>query len=453
MPVENYGVGAGHGAMRELPETSYAQVDGSHVAYQVFGAGPPLLLVADWFGHVDGMWDWPPYAHALRRLASFSTVIVFDKRGVGLSDPLPRLALPGLEEWMEDVGAVLDEAGLSNATVLAVGAGGPMCLTFAAAFPERVEQLILVNSYARLLRADDYPAGYPDRLRDVVLARAYTDDTAARTLGGVDDADFLRWWTRYQRQSVSPSTAAAMRSMMFDVDVRGVLGSVRVPTHILQRMDDEWIRADHGRYLADHIEGSTFVELEGSEDLFFQGDVEDLLGRVENLVTGEHHQAAPDRVLATILFTDLVGSTDLASRLGDQRWRVLLDDHDAIIERHIAQSNGRLIRTMGDGVIAVFDGPGRAIRCAAEMRDELRSIGLRVRTGIHAGEIELRRADVGGIAVHIAARVMGLAGEGQVFVSRTVRDLVTGSGFVFVARGTHQLKGVPNEWDIYEAAV
>lgn len=451
--MEDVGVAAGHGAPTPLPDTTYAQLNGSHIAYTVTGRGPPLVLVADWFGHIDGMWDWPPYAHALRRLASFCTLIVFDKRGVGLSDPLPMLALPGLEEWMEDVAAVLDAADVASAALMGVGAGGSMCMSFAAARPERVDRLVLVNSYARLLRADDYPAGYPERLRDAVLARAYTDDGAARVLRGAEDADFARWWKRYQRLAVSPSTAAAMRSMMFDVDVRGVLSSVRVPTHVVHRTGDEWIRIDHGRYLADHIEGATFTELDGSEDLFFQGDVDALMDHVESFVTGERRQTPPDRVLATVLFTDLVGSTDLAAQLGDKRWRVLLDDHDAIVDRYITQSNGRLVRTTGDGMIALFDGPGRAIRCAAGLRNELRSLGLRVRTGIHAGEIELRNDDVGGIAVHIAARVMGLADAGQILVSRTVRDLVTGSGFVFIPRGTHDLRGVPNAWEIYEAAV
>ncbi|MEY2445733.1 MAG: hypothetical protein QOE00_2313, partial [Ilumatobacteraceae bacterium] len=410
----------------------------AYVAYQVLGSGPPLVLVADWFGNLDAVWEWPPYAHALRRLASFCRLIMFDKRGVGLSDPLPTLALPALEEWMDDVNGVMDAIGVPSATLMGVGSGGPLCLHVAAAHPGRVDRLVLVNSYARLMRADDYAPGYPERIRDRVLAMAYTEAAPARILRGAEDVDFIRWWQRYQRQSVSPSTAASMRSMMFDVDVRSVLPSVRAPTLILHRTDDEWVRVDHGRYLADHIADSTFAELDGGEDLFFHGNVDEVLDAIEAFVTGSRTQPTNDRVLATIMFSDLVGSTDIAAHLGDQRWRVLLDDHDAIVAKDIAQSKGRLVKTTGDGVVALFDGPGRAIRCAAAMRDELRSIGLRSRSGIHAGEIELRNDDIGGIAVHIAARVMSIGGADQILVSRTVRDLVTGSGFAFIPHGTHE---------------
>lgn len=453
MSPKEFQVDSSTGLTNGPTETNYARVGGAYVAYQVLGSGRPLVLVADWFGNLDAVWEWPPYAHALRRLASFSRLILFDKRGVGLSDPLATLALPGLEDWLDDVNGVMDTVGVPSATLMGVGSGGPLCLHVAAAYPGRVDRLVLVNSYARLLRADDYSPGYPLRLRDRILAMAYTEETPARILRGAEDDDFIRWWKRYQRQSVSPSTAAAMRSMMFDVDVRSVLSSVRAPTLILHRSDDEWIRVDHGRYLADHIAGSTFLELDGGEDLFFHGNVDQVLDAIGAFVTGMHTQPTGDRVLATILFSDLVGSTDLAADLGDQRWRVLLDDHDAIVARHIAQAKGRLVKTTGDGVVALFDGPGRAIRCAAAMRDELRSIGLRIRSGIHAGEIELRNADIGGIAVHIAARVMGIGGADQILVSRTVRDLVTGSGFVFIAHGTHVLKGVPDEWDLYEVAI
>lgn len=434
-------------------ETRYTVVDGSHVAYQELGTGPPVLLVADWFGHLDGMWDWPPYAHMLRRLATFSRLIMFDKRGVGLSDPLPTLGLPGIGEWMEDVNAVMDAVGVESATLMGVGAGGPMCLSVAAAHPERVDRLVLVNSYARLLRAPDYPAGYPEHLRDRVLAKSYTDDSPARVLRGADDNDFVRWWQRYQRMAVSPSTAAAMRAMIFEVDVRSVLAAIRVPTLVLHRVDDEWVRIDHGRFLADHIEGASLVELDGSEDLFFHGDISDLLDAVGGFVTGSRVPQPATRALVTILFTDVVGSTQLAASLGDQQWRVLLDQHDAIVDRQIIRCNGRYVNGTGDGLLAVFDGPGQAIRCAAAMRDELRSIGLAVRTGIHAGEVEMRSDDIGGIAVHIAARVMTLADPDQILVSRTIRDLVTGSGFVFVPRGSHVLKGVPDVWDLYEVEI
>lgn len=434
-------------------ETNYAVVDGSHVAYQVIGSGPPMVLVADWFGHLDGMWDWPPYAHLLRMLATFSRLILFDKRGVGLSDPLPTLDLPGVSEWMEDVNAVMDAVGVESATLMGVGAGGPMCLSVAAASPQRVDRLVLVNSYARLLRAPDYPAGYPERLRDRVLARSYTDDTPARVLRGADDEDFVRWWQRYQRMAVSPSTAAAMREMIFEVDVRPVLASIHVPTVVLHRVDDEWVRCAHGRFLADHIEGATLVELSGGEDLFFHGDTTELIEAVSDFVAGSRVPQPATRRLVTMLFTDVVGSTELASTVGDQQWRVLLDQHDSIVHRHIERCNGRYVNGTGDGLLAIFDSPGQAIRCAASMRDALRSIGLAVRTGIHAGEVEMRGDDIGGIAVHIAARVMTLGTAHQIVVSRTIRDLVTGSGFVFEAKGSHELKGVADLWDIYEVKI
>ena len=432
------------------PETRYALIGDAHIAYQVCGDGPPIVLIADWFGHVDAMWEWPPYAHALRRLAAFGRLIVFDKRGVGLSDQLPNLTLPGLAEWMEDVGAVLDAVDLPSAALIGVGAGAAMSLAFAAAHPARVDRLVLVNAYARLLRANDYPPGYPPRIRDRVLDMTYTEEQPATILRGGEDPAFLRWWRRFQRQSVSPSTASAMREMMFETDVRVALPAIACPTLIIHRRDDEWIRVDHGRYLAAHIRGAQFIELPGSEDLFFHGDADGLIDEIEKFVTGNRVDSGRERTLATILFTDLVDSTSIASRVGDMRWRVLLDDHDAIVERQIAQAGGRLVKSTGDGILGLFSSPSAAIQCAFSMRAELASIGLDARMGIHAGEIELRSHDVGGIAVNIAARVMALGGTGQILVSRTVRDIVTGSRFEFVERGRHELKGVHEPWDIFE---
>jgi class 3 adenylate cyclase len=445
-------LGAGSGDVRPLdpPETRYTTVDGAFLGYQVTGTGPPVVLVADWFSHIDAMWTWPPYAHALRRLASFCRLIVFDKRGVGLSDPVIE-RLPALEEWQRDIRAVLDDLQIERASLIGVGAAGPMCVSFAAGQPERLDKLVLVNSYARLLRDDDYQAGYPTQLRDRILAMAYTDDDPARILrGGDDDVDFNRWWGWYQRQSVSPGTARRMRSMMFDVDVRSVLSYVQAPTLVVHRRDDEWVRVDHGRYLAEQIDGARLVELDGSEDLFFEGDADQLLDEVEVFIRGARLERESERVLATVMFSDLVNSTELAAQVGDARWRILLDDHDGIVARQVGSFGGRLVKYTGDGHLALFDGPGRAIRCSQSIRRELRTIGMHVRIGLHMGEIELRGSDVGGLGVVIGARIGDLGGPGEILASRTVRDLVVGSDTGFASRGVHQLKGVPNEWEVFE---
>lgn len=434
-----------------MPDTHYASAGPVHLAYQVTGAGDlDVVLVADWFSNVEVMWDGTSYAHALRRLAAFSRLVVFDKRGVGLSDPVPSDRLPAIEAWMDDVRVVMDDAGSRSAALVAVGAGGPMAMQFAATYPDRVTALVLVNTYARLARAADYPAGLPDRVRDRILAAPYTSEEAIGALAGSEqDPSFARWWVRYQRQSVSPGTADAMRRMLFEVDVRSVLGTIKVPTLVLHRRDDPWIRRAHGRYLADAIVDARLVELPGDEDLFFLGATDDLLDEIQVFLTGARPPSASDRVLATVLFTDLVGSTTLAAAMGDRRWRALLDDHDAVLAGAISRRRGRRIASTGDGVLAVFDGPGRAIMCASDIRDELRGLGLQVRAGLHAGEIELRGEDVGGIAVHIAARVAALAGAGEVLVSSTVRDLVAGSELIFEDRGAHSLKGVPESKQLF----
>jgi class 3 adenylate cyclase len=434
------------------PAIRYARSADVHVAYQVLGSGPPLVLAADWFGHLDTRWEWPPYARALRKLASFSELIVFDKRGTGLSDPVDTGRLPSLEDWMDDVRAVLDDAGIGRSDLIGVGAGAVLVLLFAAIHPHRVERIVLVNAFARLRRDHDHPAGFPPELAERILARSYTEPTDADVIGGSDrNAPFRAWWARYQRHSVSPGAALAMRRMMFDLDIRSVLPSVQAPTLVLHRRDDAWIRVDHGRHLAEHISGATLVELDGDEDLFFQGDADELLGHVEQFLHGVRQPVEVDRVLATVLFTDLVDSTPLAVRLGDRRWTRLLDDHDAIIDRAVAAHRGERVKHTGDGVLAVFDGAARAVRCAAAIRDGLDEIGLAMRAGLHAGEIERRGDDIGGIAVHVAARVMGLAGAGEIVVSRLVHDLVAGSGIDFVELGPHDLRGVPGELTVFRA--
>lgn len=412
------------------------------------------MLVADWFGHLDTRWEWPSYAVALRRLAGISQLISFDKRGTGLSDPVDTGRLPDLEDWMDDVRAVLDDVGVERADVIGVGAGASMVLLFAAAHPRRVGRIVLVNAYARLRRADDYPAGFPPHLVAEILARPHGEaHQTAVIFGQHAESGFQTWWQRYQRHAVSPGVAAAMRKMMFEVDVRPVLGSIRAPTLVLHRRHDEWIRLAHGQYLAEHIPNAQLEVLEGDADLFFQGDLDELLGRIEEFLRGVRRPPEVDRVLATVLFTDLVDSTTMTAELGDRRWGRMLDDHDRIIRRAVERHRGTLIKHTGDGAMAVFDGAARAIRCAASIRESLLDIGLRVRAGVHAGEIERRGADVGGITVNAASRIMDTAGPGEIRVSRVVRDLVAGSGLEFSPAGSHSLKGIPGDWKLFTATV
>lgn len=425
-----------------------------HVAYQVCGSGPPLVLVADWFGHLDTRWEWPSYAGALRQLARISQLISFDKRGTGLSDPVDTGRLPDLEDWMDDVRAVLDDVHVERADMMGVGAGAPMVLLFAAAHPQRVSRIVLVNAYARLRRAEDYPAGYPPHLVDQILAGSYVEPEQTSVISGAHaETGFSSWWQRYQHHAVSPGVAAAMRQMIFEVDVRSVLGTIQAPTLVLHRRDDEWIRLGHGEYLAEHIPRAALAVLEGDADLFFQGDLDELLGHVEEFLRGVRRPPERDRVLATVLFTDLVDSTPMSAELGDRRWGRVLDDHDRIIDRAVASHRGELVKLTGDGALAVFDGAARAIRCAASIREGLEALGLQVRAGVHAGEIERRRTDVGGITVTVASRIMDSAASGEIRVSRVVRELVAGSGLEFTDAGSHPLKGVPDDWPLFTADV
>ena len=434
-----------------MPETRYARFGDVHLAYQTVGDGPvDVVLVGDWFGNVELMWEGAALADALRRIASFSRLIIFDKWGVGLSDPVPLDHLPSLEEWMDDVRVVMDDAESKEAVVIGVGAGGPMVMQFAASHPHRVRGLVLINSYARLAQAEDYRMGVPDALRDQILAEPASSEATATALAGPSaDPRFQAWWTRYQRASASPGSAAAMRRMMWEVDVRSVLPAVQAPTLVIHRREDPWIRLAHGRYLAEHISGAELRIVNGGEDLFYLGDVDEILDEVEEFVTGVRPAARADRVLATVLFTDLVDSTRLAADLGDRRWRQVLDEHDRIVRDAIDRHRGVYIDAAGDGILATFDGPARAIRCACEVRDRLAAIDLPVRAGLHTGEIELRGSNIGGLAVHIGSRISALAGGEEIFVSSTVRDLVAGSGFRFVDLGEHDLKGVPDRWRIY----
>lgn len=439
----------------ERSETRYARSGEVSIAYQVVGDGPfDLVYVPGFVSNIELMWEEPGLARFLERLASFSRLILFDKRGTGLSDPVPNDGLPTLEERMDDVRAVMDAVGSKRAALLGHSEGGNMCVLFSATHPERTTALLLVGSYAKRIRSEDYPWAptVEERAREIEETEAtWGSPEAFRALAPSkeNDPDFQRWIGRYLRQSASPKAAAALLRMNTQIDVRNVLPTIGVPTLLLYRTHDADVHVDEGRYIAERIPGSTFVELPGADHLMWTGDADALLDEVEGFLTGVRRGPDPDRVLATVLFTDVVGSTETATRVGDRAWRSLLERHHQVVRRALARWRGREIDTAGDGFLATFDGPARAIRCAVAASEGIRDLGLQIRAGLHTGEVEIAGGDVRGIAVHIGSRVAGLAGPGEVLVSRTVADLVAGSGIVFAERGEHELKGVSGTWLVY----
>jgi class 3 adenylate cyclase len=439
-------------------ETQYAKKGEAHVAYQIVGDGPlDLVLVSTWFSHLEARWDFPGFAYYLRRLSSFSRLISFDKSGIGLSDPIPSRTPPPLEDWMDDVRAVMDAAGSERAAIVSANDGALMAALFAATHPERTSALVLVNGTARLAAAPDYEIGVPpeeqERLISIVEQTWGRGDVmAAINPSLADDPEQARAWGRFFRHSASPATAAAVIRMLFELDVRDVLATISVPTLVVNRSDSPVITVDQGRYVADHIEGARFAAVPGADYGLALGDIDVVLDEVEEFLTGARHAQLTDRVLATVLFTDIVDSTGQAVALGDARWRELLEAHDQLARTEVARFGGQIPEFAGDGMLATFDGPARAVRCAFVLRDRVRTLGLHIRAGLHAGEVERRGRQVAGIGVHIAARILSLAGPDDVLVSRTVRDLVAGSGLTFDDRGTHTLKGVPEEWQVLEAS-
>jgi pimeloyl-ACP methyl ester carboxylesterase len=430
------------------PETQYARSGDVHIAYQVVGDGPrDLVLVPGFVSHVEMWWDEPHCARFLQRLASFSRLILFDKRGTGLSDRVAEQ--PTLEQRMDDVRAVMDVIGSARATLLGVSEGGPLSTVFAATYPERTDALILYGSFSAF--SSWVPT--PEQLNQLLTGLEATWGTGGslpRFAPSVaDDPQFQQWWARRERQGASPGALIALMRMNSQIDIEDVLPAVRVPTLILHRTDDRVITVTAGRELADRIPGAKYVELPGDDHLPWVGDPDALLDEIEEFLTGARPAIEPDRVLATVLFTDIVGSTERLAQVGDRRWRELLGAHHAVVRRELERFRGREVNTAGDGFLATFDGPARAVRCAGAIRDAVRSVGLEVRAGVHTGEIELMGDDVGGIAVHIGARVAAGAGPGEILVSSTVKDLVAGSGLVFEDRGAHALKGVPGEWRLF----
>jgi pimeloyl-ACP methyl ester carboxylesterase len=441
--------------MAAPPKTQYAKSGRVHIAYQVLGEGPlDLVWTPGWISHVELLWEMPAAARFFRHLASFGRLILFDKRGTGLSDAVPVDQLPTLEQRMDDVRAVMDAAGSEIAALLGLSEGGPMSLLFAATYPQRTRALVIISSFARIARAPDYEFGTDADAFDRYLERLDRDwgtGFGFRALfpGQADDEGMRQWWARFQRLAASPGASAALQRMTFATDVRSVLPTIRVPTLILHRTGDRFVPVEHGRYMAKHIPGVRYVELAGDDHIPYLGESEAMLGEIQEFLTGTRDRVEPDRVLATVLFTDIVGSTERAAQLGDQRWLELLEGYYSLARRELTRFRGREVDTAGDGFFAAFDGPARAIRCAEAITGGVRSLGIEIRAGLHTGECEVIGEKVGGIAVHIGARVASLARAGEVLVSNTVKDLVAGSGLGFEERGTHTLKGVPGEWRLY----
>ena len=444
--------------MRKQPETTYAKGEDGYVAYQLFGGGPlDIVFNPAWATNVDVMWEEPSLARYLDRLASFGRVICFDKRGSGVSDPVPLNALPSLEQWMDDTRVVMDAAGSERAALIGDTEGGPMVMLFAATYPDRVQSLVLINSFAHMIRDDDYPIGLPQEVIPRMLAgyestwgRPEFVDTLAPSVAG--DDRFRSWFARYMRLSMGRGQSTTMYGQgVLRFDVRAILPSIRVPTLVVQRADALWHRAAYGRYLAEHIPGAKYVELPGADTVpFHAGNFDPILDEVQEFLTGARAMPVADRVLATVMFTDIVGSTERAADVGDERWLDLRDRHNRLVRRSFERFRGQEVTTTGDGFLAMFDGPGRAVSCATEIAEAVQGLGIDIRVGLHTGEVELRDSDLGGIGVHIAQRVMAAASPGRILVSRTVKDLVVGSGIEFEDRGARELKGVPGEWALYE---
>jgi class 3 adenylate cyclase len=434
--------------------TRYARSGDADIAYRVYGDGPvDIVLSYDWGTHLEALAEQPLFEAFVVSLARFARVLWFDMRGIGMSSPV--VGDPPIEWWMDDLVAVMDVEGSETATLLAHGHATQMAVMAAASHPDRVASLVLLNGFARYARDDDYPVGMPPHVQEIYkqhIEANWGNGTMARVLGPslADRPGLVEWWGRVERLAATPVRARSRLESVLELDVRHVLPLVEVPTLVVHSRDNEYVRVGHGRYLAEHIAGARLFERDSADHWPLPDP--DLVGAIEEFVTGsraESHDA--DRFLAAVLFVDVVGSTEQLSEVGDSSWRLHLDRFQETTATVLAHHGGKLSDTAGDGLLATFDGPARAIRCAQQLRDELRLVGLEVRSGLHAGEV-IRRADsIAGITVHIGARVGALAHPGEVLVTRTVRDLVAGSGIRFEERGEHELKGVPDHWALYAA--
>jgi class 3 adenylate cyclase/pimeloyl-ACP methyl ester carboxylesterase len=443
----------------DVPKTRYARSGGLSIAYQVFGEGPRnIVFVPGFISHCDLSWETPLLRGIAERLGSFARVITFDKRGTGLSDRT--LGFGTAENRMDDIRVVMDTAGFERAAIIGVSEGGPLAVLFAATYPERATALVLWDTWARILAAPDYPIGADPPIADAMIGAICDEWGSGRGLRVVvqhlpDDAKTNAMLARYERSAVTPTGVREVQQRNIEIDVRSALPAVSAPTLVMHRRRDPVISARFGRYLADHIAGAEFVDLPG--DWHTNGSVggeDDALDVIEEFLTGtrQARRPEPDRVLKTVLFTDIVDSTARAAAEGDSRWHELLDAHDVVIRRELERFRGEEVKTTGDGFLVAFDGPGRAISCAQAIASGAGPLGLKVRAGLHTGECELRGDDLAGIAVHIGARVAALAGPGEILVTSTVRDLVAGSGIEFTDRGAHALKGVPGEWNVLAVA-
>lgn len=438
-------------------DTQYAKSGDLNIAYREFGSGPrDILFIPGFVSNVDLMSEVPWIAHDVGRLASLGRVVYFDKRGTGVSDRT--LGSGTIEDRMDDLRAVADAAGIAPGAVVGLSEGGPLALLFAAAYPERVTHLVLWGTMARMLVAPDYPAGISQETRaafvDAVTARWGTGRALPLLIDMPDDAATVRSTARYERQAASPNDVRSILNHNIEVDVRSVLGLIRVPTLVVHRVGDPLVAVAHARYLAERIDGARVVELPGDWHVSaYVGRDDDVFDAIAQFVAGDPAVAAgpTERVLATVLLTDIVDSTVHAVAMGDRQWKAVLEQHDAVVRRAVEDHRGVVVKQTGDGVLGTFDGPGRAVRAAQAVRDGVALLGLQVRVGVHAGEIERRGDDVAGIAVHIAARLAAGADPGEVRVSSTVKDLVVGSGLEFEERGTVELKGVPGEWRVFAA--
>jgi class 3 adenylate cyclase len=441
--------------MMPSPETRYAKSGDAYIAYQVFGEGPPLVVAVGYMSHLEQNWELPYAARFYQRLGSFAKVLLFDRRGTGLSD---RIGTPAtFDEMMDDIRAVMDAAGVERAALVGGAEGGPMCMLFAATFPERTSALILTSTYARRMVAPDYPWGMTEAQHQLILATY--DARWGREPMGIsrvapslaDVPRYREWYLKAMRYGGTPGAARSWYRLTTEIDVRHVLPAIRVQTLVVHWSGDRAVPVAAGRYLAEHIPGAKFIELHGNDHMWYSEHQDEVLDVIQEFLTGVQPVPEPDRVLVTVLFTDIVESTSRAATLGDRQWRNLLESHNEIVRRELERFRGKEVQTAGDGFLATFDGPVRAIRCAQEITKAVRTLGIDVRAGLHTGEIELLGHDIRGIAVHIAARVMARAGAGEVLVSSTVKDIVAGSGLEFEDRDTHQLKGVPGEWRLFLA--
>lgn len=440
------------------PDTHYARsADGVSIAYQVLGDAPrDLVLVPGWIFHLEVVWEHPSFETFMRRLLQNFRVIMFDKRGTGLSDRT--VGASTMEERMDDVRAVMDATGSERASVMGWSEGGNIAAMFAATYPYRLEGLILYAAGARYRQAPDYPIGMSDEAIEFgrQFLRSNWGEGAFSWMvapSRANDDAFRRWFGRYERTSVSPGEAEAMMAVNLEIDSTDILRLVRTPTLVLHNRNDMFVSVESSRYIAERVPGSKLVELDGDDHLFWFSNAEDVVGEVEEFLLGARAVHEPDRVLSTVLFTDIVGSTDHAVKVGDQRWREMLHIHDRVAGESVTNFRGALVQTTGDGILATFDGPARAVVCATRIQSSLSQHGLQVRAGVHTGEIELRGQNIGGIAVHIASRIAALAGPGEVLASSTVKDLSAGAGIRFTDKGTHDLKGLSEPWRLYTAAV